>query len=74
VPLTAAATITAAPSAVSAAYITAPYSGAIVDFIYGLFVEAGPPKGWGYLSSGALTIYDEIKRIISEKNNSPCEN
>ena len=74
VPLTAAAAIAAAPSAVSAAYIAAPYSGAIVDLIYGFFVEAGPPKGWGYLSSGALTIYDEIKRIISEKNISPCEN
>ena len=74
VPLTAAAAITAAPSAVSAVYISAPSSGAIVDFIYGFFVEAGPPRGGGYLSRGALTIYDEIKRIVSEKNTSPCEN
>ena len=72
-PLTAAATMTAAPSAISAVYIAAPYSGAIVDFIYGFFVEAGPPKGWGYLSSGALTIYDEIKRIVSGQNILPCE-
>ena len=74
VPLTAAAAIAAGPSAVSAAYIAAPYSKAIVDFTYGLFVETGLPKGWGYLSSGALTIYDEIKRIVSEQNTSPCEN
>jgi RHS repeat-associated protein len=73
-PLTAAAAITVAPSAVSAVYIVAPYSGAIVDLIFGFFVEAGPPKGWGYLSSGALTIYDEIKRIVSKQNASPCGN
>jgi RHS repeat-associated protein len=73
-PLTAAASITAAPAAVSAAYMAAPYSGAIVDFTYGFFLEAGPPKGWGYLSSGALIIYDEIKKILSEKKTSPCEN
>ena len=74
IPLTAAAAIAATPSAVSAAYIAAPYSGAIIDFTYGFFVEAGPPKGWGYLSSGALTIYDEIKKIVSEQNASICEN
>jgi RHS repeat-associated protein len=73
-PLTAAAAITVAPSAVSAVYIVAPYSGAIVDLIFGFFVEVGPPKGWGYLSSGALTIYDEIKRIVSKQNASTCGN
>ncbi|MDY6790849.1 MAG: hypothetical protein SWH54_06225 [Thermodesulfobacteriota bacterium] len=73
-PLAGAAAISAGPSALSTAYIAAPYSGAIVDFTYGFFVETGPPKGWGYLSSGALTIYDEIKRILSEQSTSPCEN
>jgi RHS repeat-associated protein len=73
-PLSGAAAISALPSATSIALSAAPYSGAIVDFTYGFFVETGPPKGWGYLSSGALTIYDEIKRIVLEQNTSTCEN
>ena len=61
-----------APSAVSAAYNIAPYSEAIVDLTYGFFVETGLPKGWGYLSSGAMMLCDEIKKIGSDQNLSPC--
>ena len=64
--------IVATPSVVSAVYNVAPYSGPIVDFTYGFFVETGLPKGWGYLSSGAMTLYDEIKKIGSDQNSSPC--
>ena len=73
-PLAGAVAISAYPTATSIALSTAPYSRVIVDFTYGFFVETGPPKGWGYLSSGILTIYDEIKKIVSEQNTSPCEN
>ena len=72
-PLLAAATMSGYPSATAIALNAAPYSGAIADFAYGFFVETGPPKGWGYLSSGALTLYDLINKIISNQNSSPCE-
>ena len=73
VPLVSAAAITTAPSVISAIYLAAPYSGGIVDFAYGFFVETDTPKGWGYLSSGALTMYDAINRIVSEQSTSACE-
>jgi hypothetical protein len=72
-PLAGAATISAYPSATAIALNAAPYSGAIADFTYGFFVETGPPKGWGYLSSGALTLYDLIKKLVADQNSSPCE-
>ena len=73
-PLAGAAAIVATPSAVSAAYILAPYSGAIVDFTFGWFTSTGPPKGWGYLSSGAKYIYETIRNIALQPKSTPCEN
>ena len=72
-PLAGSAAIVAAPSAVSAAYIAAPYSGAIVDLTFGWFTSTGPPKGWGYLSSGAKYIYETIKNIALQPKSTPCE-
>lgn len=71
-PLAGAAAISALPAATSAVYNIAPYSGAIGDFTYGFFVETGPPNGWGYLSSGALTLYDIFKKMLADQNTSPC--
>ncbi len=75
VPLTAAAAITAAPSAISAAYIAAPYSGAIVDLIYGWFPQTGPPKGLGgYVGSFARPIFEKYNSFLSSSQNSTsCE-
>ena len=53
-------------------YVTAPYSGVISDFVYGMFVETGPPKGWGLLSSGLLIAYDAIKNFVSNPEVTPC--
>ena len=72
-PLIGVVAIPATPSAVSVALQIAPYSGAIANFTYGFFVETGPPQGWGYLSSGALTLYDLIYQIVSDQYSSPCE-
>jgi hypothetical protein len=68
-----AAALAASPSAVSAVYIAAPYSGAVVDFTHGLFIETGPPKGWGYLSSGIRIAYDIIREIVSKPGSTACE-
>ena len=74
-PLTAAAAIAATPSAVSAAYIAAPYSGAIVDLIYGWFPQTGPPKGLGgYVGSFARWVFETYNSYFSSNQNSaPCE-
>jgi len=72
-PLTAAAAIAATPSAVSAAYLAAPYSGPIVDVTYGLFAETGMPRGWGYLSSGGMFAYQKLKEYFTNNTSSPCE-
>jgi len=69
-PLTAAAAITAAPSAVSAVYIAAPYSGAIVNFTYGWLPQTGPPQGLsGYIGSFARWVFDTYIDYFS----SPCK-
>ena len=33
------------------------------DFTYGLFTQTGPPKGWGYLSSGGMFFYQVYRRV-----------
>ena len=75
VPLTAAAAVTAGPSAVSAAYFAAPYSGAIVDFTFGWFTSIGPPKGLGgYAGSFARWVFDTYKSyFLTTHNATPCE-
>jgi len=72
-PLLGATAISAFPAATTVAYNVAPHSEPIVDFTYGFFIETGPPKGWGYLSSGVLTLYDAIKKMVSDQKSSPCE-
>lgn len=71
-PLAGAAAISALPAATSAVYNAAPYSGAIVDFTYGLLTETGPSKGWGYLSSGGMFVYQKVKDYFTNDNSSPC--
>ena len=77
-PLTAAAVITVTPSAVSAAYVAAPYSGAIVDLIYGVIPETGPPKGiGGYVGSFSRFIAEQVRNAIVQtglkQDNELCE-
>ncbi len=50
-----------------------PYSEDLVDFVYGFITETGPPKGWGCLSGGILTAYNEINQILLKQSTSPCE-
>jgi hypothetical protein len=52
---------TAAPTATSLAYRSAPYSAAITDATLGWFTETGPPNGKaGYASSTVRLLYDLI--------------
>ena len=74
VPLAGAVAISAFPTATSAVLNLAPYSASIIDFTYGFLTETAPPQGWGYLSSGAMFIYQQIKDSIADKNSGPCEN
>jgi len=71
-PMAGATVIAVWPSATLAMYYTTPYSGAVVDFAYGWFAETGPPKGWGYVSSGAKYIFEMIRNIILQTKSDPC--
>jgi RHS repeat-associated protein len=73
-PLAGAVAISALPAATSAVLNLAPYSASIVDITYGFLTETAPPQGWGYLSSGAMFVYQQIKDFIADKNSGPCEN
>jgi RHS repeat-associated protein len=73
-PLASAAAISSFSTFTATAYRIAPYSGAFVDFTYGLFSETAPPQGWGYLSSGGMFVYQNAKDLLTSNNSSPCWN
>ncbi|RPI66645.1 MAG: hypothetical protein EHM38_09800 [Geobacteraceae bacterium] len=63
-----AAIISSFPTLTSISYKVAPYSEAAVEFTYGLLTETGPPRGLGYLSSGGMFVYQNLKEFFTSHN------
>jgi len=78
-PLAGSTAIFTVPALVPVAYQLAPYSPQMIDSIYGLVTQTGPPQGfWGGISSGALNsasyIYGKIQDYLAAKSPSVCGN
>jgi len=72
VPVVATGFHSAYPIATTLVLTSAPYTNEIKDFVYGFFVETGPPKGLGYFSSELRLLLDYITKTVSETELTPC--